>query len=486
LPPLSGTAAVCSLVFLTFSVSAVFGRGKSQEEPKEPLNKEWTLCISAFDITALPPGRQVIADILTRDLVYALNRVEYRERSVPEYAYYEGAAWSRTRTEAAKNLLTKRNERDLLIFRGDPDWRYRTRLEAVDAEIEKLEEELQKADAEGPPITANPVFILTEANRNNSFPPPPQEGTEYSFCVNQNADALLMGEVLEYYGRINLRLKLYAVYARSFIYEDTTIFSPEDINSAMTALANRLAGALSGMLPGMITVKTDPEDALIIVQNIFAGVGETEVLEYPSGDVIIESFAENYDIISTPVEIIPGELAEVQVTLPPTAQERFEINVPENAGGGSVYRGALYVGETPLGLLMPRNQYEYFRIETLDGETDRVAFRTDPNRIGNLITFNPSMPLPGEDRVERARRNFYGAWGRFWIALPLAVLLTGISNAYAPTTYGQNTGLYLQNPHMSYFSIGAIAATGIFTIEWLYRTFRYISAANEDAVLFLK
>ncbi|MDR2068604.1 MAG: hypothetical protein LBP71_01915 [Spirochaetaceae bacterium] len=482
---------LCSLVFLLASVPAVFGRGKTQEEPKEPLNPEWTLCISALDITKLSPGRQFIGDILARDLVYALTRVERRERSTPEYAYYEGAAWSKTRTEAAKSLTVKRNERDLLLFKGEPDWKYRNQLKTIEAEITKLEQALEKTESESPPIAAKPAFILTEANRNGSFPPPPEAGGEYSFCVNQSADALLFGEVLEYFGRINLNLKLYALYARSFIYEDTIIFSPENINSAMTELANRLAGEISGTLPAMVVVKTDPEDALIMIQNSFTGLGKTDVLEYPPGEVIIETFAENHGLISTPVELHSGELTELTLTLPPTPQERFDLDVPGSSPKGALYRGALFIGEPPLSITVPKNQYEYIWIETPGGNTDSVAFSAAPERSGSLITFKPSMPyLPEEDRVEKARHKFYGAWGRFWIALPLTVFLYGISTAYAPTIHGQNSGLYLQSSnallHNAYISLGAIALTSFFTAEWLYRTFGYISTASEDAVPLLK
>ncbi|MFP3089124.1 hypothetical protein LQZ21_02215 [Treponema sp. TIM-1] len=480
-----------SLVFLIVSVPAVFGRGKTQEEPKEPLNTEWTLCISALDITKLPPGRQFIGDILARDLVYALNRVERRERSAPEYAYYEGAAWSKSRTEAAKSLTAKRNERDLLLFKGEPDWKYRSRLEIIEEEIKKLEQALKKTEEESPPIAVKPAFILTEANLNGSFPPPPQEGGEYSFCVNQKADALLLGEVFEYFGRINLSLKLYTLYARSFIYEDTIIFSPEDINSAMTELANRLAGEVSGTLPAMVAVKTDPEDALIMIQNSFAGLGKTDILEYPPGEVIIEAFAENYGLISTPLELNSGELTDLTLTLPPTPQDRFDIRVSDTSPQGALYRGALFLGEPPLSMMVPKNQYEYIWIETPGGSTDSMAFSATPNRAGNLITLKPSMSyLPGENQVETARHKFYGAWGRFWIALPLTVLLYGISTAYAPTVHGQNPGLYPQSSnvllHNTYFFLGAFVTTGFFIGEWLYRTYGYISTASEDAVPLLK
>jgi hypothetical protein len=142
-------------------------------------------------------------------------------------------------------------------------------------------------------------------------------------------------------------------------------------------------------------------------------------------------------------------------------------------------------------VLVPQNQYEYVHVETPEGRVAAAAFNADPDRSGHLITLKPSrLHLPEEKRVERSRRSFYGAWGRFWIALPLTVLLYGVSSAYAPTKYGQNSALYLQssnsNLHNSYVAFGAIAVTGIFTAEWLYRAVRYISTASEDVVPMVK
>jgi hypothetical protein len=333
--------------------------------------------------------------------------------------------------------------------------------------------------------------LITESSRSGSFPLPPQEGGEYSFCVNQNADALLTGTVFEYYGRINLTLKLYTLYARSFIYEDTIIFSPEDITSAMTEVANRLAGEISGTQLAMIAVKTDPEDAVIMIQDYFAGLGDTGVLEYSPGKVAVEAFAEDHSRVSSEVELNPGELAELNITLPAPSQEKFDIRIPNIPGNGSLYRGALYIGEPPLSILVPQNQYEYIHIETPEGRAAAAAFNAEPNRTGNLITLKPSrIYLPEEKRVEQSRRAFYGAWGRFWIALPLSVLLYGVSAAYVPTKYGQNSALYLQSSntilHSSYVSLGAMAVTGIFAAEWLYRTLRYISTASENAVPMVK
>jgi hypothetical protein len=477
---------------LTFLAPAVFGRGKGQEEAKEPLNKEWTLCISAFDVSTMPRGRQFIGDTLAKDLVYALNRVERRERTAPEYAYYEGAAWSKTKAEAAKNLQKKRDERDLLLFKGEPDWKYRRQVAVIDEEIKKLEEAVQTVENENPPIAAEPALLLTESSRSGSFPLPPGEGEEFSFCLNQKADALLTGEVFEYHGRINLNIKLYALYARSVIYEDTLLFSPEYIDSAMTELANRLASEISGEPPAMVAVKTEPAEAVIMIQNSFAGLGDTGVLEYPPGKVEVEAFAADHAVVTAPLDLNAGELAEVNITLPPVTQERFEIRLPDTVReGGSLYRGALYIGEAPLSMMVPQNQYEYLHLESPGGRTAAAAFTADPNREDNLVTLKLSyLRRPDEQRVGNSRHAFYGAWGRFWIALPLTVLLWGLSDAYAPTVYGQDPGIYLQSSnqflHRSYISIGALVTTVVFGVEWMFRSFRYISTASEDAVSIIK
>jgi hypothetical protein len=422
-----------------------------------------------------------MGDVLVRSLVNSLTTVDHRIRISREYAYYEDAAWSKARSEAAKKLAAKRTERDLLLYKGTAEWKYRKDLKAVDEAIKTLEEEVQKAEAEIPLITEEPAFRFTEGNIAGTFPAPPTAGGEYRFCSTQRADAFLTGAVSEFHGRIFLSLRMYVVYTRTYVYEDSIIFSSEDTNGAVEELAGRLVAAVSGTPPAAITVSVQPDNAIILLNESFAGRGETGIIERPPGPVELEVFVEEHETVSLPLDLYSGELAELQINLRPLALAAFGISVPEYPGT-LVYRGALYLGEAPFTLNVPVDQYEYLHVETPGGETASMVFRG----ADGGVELEPVMPHdPEEKRTGKARRRFYGAYGRFWIALPVAFVIYGMSNAQREAYQLNNaptTSQYEKAQRYYYVSLGAWIAAGIVLTESLYRIFRYVWISGADTV----
>jgi hypothetical protein len=465
-------------------LSGVFAGGKTQEEEEAPRNPEWVVAVSAFDVSALPPYRRSLGSLAARSLAASFNRVDRRSRPSPEYAYYESAARSGFRSEAGKKLLAKRNERDQLLFQGEAEWRYRVRLAAVEAEIEKLEEEFRVAEEKNLNIVTEPVFTLTADNKNGIFLPPPAEGEEYQFCVNQKADAFLTGTLSEYYGRLYMTIKMYTVYSRSFQYEDSTIFSFDDIALGTEDLAGRLFGVVAGTAPATLAVKADPEDAFILIGNNLAGRGTTGIVEHSPGTVNLEVFAEDHETVSLPVELHAGELAEINLTLPPITRTSVDVEVP-NVPGSSVYQGSLFVGTAPLTITAPRNQPGYVKIETPDEKTESIAFNNDWEGARDLVFRNPRTPRPsGEKPLETARRGYYGSWGRLWITGSLTLLVSGIYTGYEVAFNSGNYSEKISNQRnlVGYVRIGAFAATGLAAADWIFRFIRYVYIAHKDSV----
>ncbi|MDR2029597.1 MAG: hypothetical protein LBP93_08690, partial [Treponema sp.] len=302
-------------LFLVFS-SPLYPRGKTETtEEKQALNSEWVLCVTAFDVSGLSPSQRIMGDVLVRNLVNSLGTVDRRIRVSREYAYYEDTAWFKARSEAVKQLAAKRKERDLLLYQGNAEWKYQKELKALDEKIKPLEEEVKKAETDEPLITAEPDFRFTAANISGTFPAPPQPGGEYRFCSTQQADAFLTGAVSEFHGRIFLSLKMYVVYTRAYEYEDSVIFSSEDINGAVEELAGHLVAAVSGAPPAAIAVTAKPDNAVVLLKESFAGRGETGIIEHPPGPVEVEVFADEHEAVSVPLDLHSGELAELYINL---------------------------------------------------------------------------------------------------------------------------------------------------------------------------
>jgi hypothetical protein len=468
------------------SLAGLFAFGEADAGEEEVQNKEWTLCITAFDVSALPASRRIVGEALVKNLVEILGSVERRYRLSEEYTYYKDYAWAKSRTGAAKNLAAKREERDLLAYRGEPEWKYQRTLKTVDDEIKRLEEVLKKTESETPLVAEEPVFKFTEGNINGNFPSPPKAGGEYRFCVDQRADAFLCGTVSEFHGRIYISLKMYTVYTNSFQYQDDIIFSSDDIQSAMDEIAGRLVEAASGVPPAFIAVHPEPEDAAVLLNGSLAARGDMPPREHTPGPVDVEIFADNYEALTQPIRLYPGELAEIFVKLRPINFSPLQVDVPGKPGS-LVYQGALYLGETPLSVNLPMNRYEYIRVETPEGETGSVAYipaETKGNSTPDLI-INTKMPPPaGEKPVDKIRGIFYGAYGRFWIALPVAFILGGLYTTQLNTyNYQPTEDMYNTATDNYYLSIGAMALAGLALTETFYQLFRYIYTAGDNTTL---
>jgi hypothetical protein len=458
----------------------LFGKGKTEEAPAEPLNPTWTLSMTAFDVSALNPSQRVVGDLLVRSMARSLETLPYRVRVSEEYSYYKDLAHIRALEDAGKKLAAKRTERDMLVYKGYPNWRYKNELKTIEAAIKTLEEEYKKAEERAIRIAAEPEFALTAANAQGNFPPPPAGGTEYQFCVSQKADAFVSGDISDYHGRLYINIRMYTLYTRSFEYEDRYIFSTDDLLMAEEEMAGRLIAAISGASPAAVSVTAEPPEAVILVRDNFAGQGSTGVREHAPGPMDVTVFADGHEPMETSVDLAMGEQIDLVFRLRPTPETSFEIYFPSHEGA-RVYQGALYMGQAPLTITAPMNQFEYIHAETLEGETSKVVFRA--GQTGNVITMPGVIPR-GEDPkpLATARRRLYGGWTAFWITLPLAFMASGFASTYKNVyAYAGDPEMGRKAAAMDNVAAGLWIGFGGVAVYSIYRMIRYGSTASRDA-----
>ncbi|MDR2517361.1 MAG: hypothetical protein LBC88_08290 [Spirochaetaceae bacterium] len=420
---------------LCFALAAPLAARGRVEEPAagEIRNGEWRFAVTAFDTAALPPSRRVTGDRLMNSLVHALTRVERHIRPAPEYTWYENAVRETDRSEAAKKLAVRHEERSRLLFQGHGEWRYTRDLRVMDRDIAALEAAYHAAVEARPVVENAPVLRIEGADAQGVFPVPPGDGRETEFCVGRNADAFMTGAVSEYYGRVLVTVRVYARYARAWIYEDTTIFSPEDLVPAMEELVSRLAGAIQGAPPAAVRVVTEPEGAMLLLKGRYAGrslgasaraENRAGIIEAAPGRAEISVRADDHYTRTFSVDLESGVLSDITVTLTPLG--RTLLMVRDVGEPASVYRGALYLGRTPLLTEIPSGSAAYIHLAGPDGASAATIIPANLGEGNYGISLRLRPPLP-EGRTERARRQFYGAWARFWIAMPLSVLINGFA-----------------------------------------------------------
>ena len=491
------------LFLLVLGGNGLFAFGKKDTaEEKKPINHQWTLCITAFDTSAMSPSWQTAGDTVARSFASALQNLDFRFREEDEAAYYRSYALQNSRSQAADAVAKKRNERDLLIFKGDPEWKYQNDLKVIDEAILKLEEALAETDV--PPVEAKPVFSLVEANKTGTFPPPPDRGKEYRFLTDQKADAFLTGKLSEYYGRIYLETWMYTRYTNSYSYEDSILFSSDDFNGAMAEVSNNLAIAVSKIIPSSILVHASPPEAMIMIDNSYFGQGEIESHMRSPGTAELTVYADNHVPVLIPLELNAGELTEVFINLTPLGVTAFEAYTSDSPGS-RVYLGSLYAGETPLTLSLPSTRYSYVSVETPGGETGSVILR-DNNMVRGSAQFTRKDESLGradfltappisqqEKQVENARNSFYNMYGAFWFVLPATLLTAGIAGTYIfSSDYVAANNLYSGQPDLRSKitrggTIGSIARVGAYGLMGgslgytFFQIFKYLSVSGGDS-----
>jgi hypothetical protein len=473
------------LLFIIFTLSpALFARGNVEET--EVQKDEWVLCISQFDSSNLPENKSSVSNVIMRKLTESLSNVNYRTRVSPEYAYYEKTAWERERSNAAKALADKQNERSLLVYKGEAEWRYRRNMERADAEIEKLRIALREVEESVPAVDREPVFALTSDSLELKFPAAPKTGGEYKFCIDQKIDAVLTGSIIDFHERFLVTMKLYTIYTQSFAWEDSIVFSHDDIDDAMEEITRRLVVVLSGNKPAIFAVRTEPEDALVLINRSFTGRGGVSLLEYPPGTVTITASAPDHESLTFNMELFPGDLALIGINLKPIIYGNVDI-----AGdvAGSVYQGALYAGESPLSLRLPLNKMEYIELESPEEARGTLVFQSPEYAEFNQSLFLPTSIPPAKGQVDKARRMYYWAWGGTWITGIAAWLSYQyfLSSNYAVAYSYRTNGAYDQkffddNIRIYNISRGALIAVGSALLFDIIFMGRYLYTANKGSM----
>jgi hypothetical protein len=196
------------------------------------------------------------------------------------------------------------------------------------------------------------------------------------------------------------------------------------------------------------------------------------IIERPPGPVEVRVFAEDHRTVVSEVELNPGELAELYINLTPIAQAALAVSAP-GVSAAAVYRGALYAGEAPLTVSIDPGRYEYVSVEGPGGSAAMVFRGIDGSAVF-------AVREPGEQQVERMRRRFYGAWGRFWVALPAAILINGIAATYTNAyNQGGDPAIYDEARNFQYISIAAWTVFGCTVAETVYRVVRYLHSSSE-------
>jgi hypothetical protein len=479
-----------------------FGRSEKDDEKESSelaASKEWVFCVTAFDSSELPVTQRLIAEISAWRLARVLESVGRRSRSPEEVGAYSDYADAEAREAAGKQLAEKRDARAALLYQGNPGWKYRKELKKADAAVELAEEKLARVQKERSHIEIEAEVVLSKKNEDGALPPAPKAAALPLFCKENKLDALLTGSVTPYYGRMRLKTQLYSRYLRKIIHEDEIVFSSEDREAALAELEGRLRSAVSGSSPAALAISAVPEDADIVVDGKLLGHGAVGPIEKNPEPTKIEVSSPLYETADTTIELASDELTKVSIALKPLLMNELSISairppgseentVIEAAGTAevadvAVRLGALHMGTAPVVLAIPQDKMAFVSLETPDGLGASAVVAEG----GQLVLDLKPLPGPEAKPVEKARRKFYNAFGRFSIALPIAFFMSGIALGY------ENAAIWGGDPDMQdraesarSYANAAVGVTVAFFADAALRCVVYLRTANQRATPLVK
>jgi len=465
------------------SIPQAVALGRAEEEKVQAVvksSKKWVFFVAAFDTADLPPSQRLIGELSAGRLKRAIEAVEVRKRSREEIETYADYADAEAREAAGKDLGEKRTTRAGLLYDGNADWKYGKELKKADAAVLSAEEKLREVEALRSRVEGEGAVTLSEKNAQGALPPPPKAAEVTLFCRENGLDALLTGSVEPYYGRMRLRMQLYSRFLRTGMYEDEVIFSSEDRETAFAELEGRLSAFIGGAVPAALSISTEPQEADIVVDGKLIGHGYVGPMEKRPAPTKIEASAPLYESAELTVELASDEHSKVSIALKPLEMEELEIEAVGTAEAKdvAVRLGALYAGNVPLVLSLPSGEMSYITVETGDGLGASAVVAEG----GRLVLELKPLPGPAAKPVEKARRGFYGAFGRFSIALPIAFFMSGLALVYENAAiWSGDADMQEKGESTRSIANAAVTVAVCFFAEAAVRFGFYIHAANERA-----
>ncbi|MCA1950055.1 MAG: PEGA domain-containing protein [Treponema sp.] len=468
---------------LLFPLHSVSGLGSAEQIKPEPQAEKQNAVIYVcdIDVSQLPSEQKIAGRRLRNEFLHILGQIQRRKRSSEEILLYRDSLWEELKARAAKSLTEARNSRDTLFFKGYSENTYKKELIKIEASIRDLEKNYTAVQNNPPNIAERVQLSLHKDMADGNFKNAPAAEERKKFCTEQGIDFLLVSSLRELYSRWILTYSLYRAVDDTVIYTDTFAFSPEELGSILSLLASSLYETLSGEPAGAIQIIAKPENSEIAINEKIMGKGNTSVIEGPPEVLSVQITHPAYFPAEFTIARRSNELSIGSIALTPMAQHALRLEM-QNKENLSLYVNGLYRGNTPLDISLPAGNY-VLQIVKNEGETEIQSKPFVLESKDGLVSLSENdVQSRGKQTVEQARKGFYGAFGRFWLALPAAFLLSGITDTYI-NAYNLSGNRDLINPATTFYysSQGAWVVTGIFLIESLFRLGFYVYSASNGA-----
>jgi hypothetical protein len=395
--------------------------GTPQTPPKDT-RAAWSVAFTAFSANSLPPERRYLAfsvPLLVRDGLSgltthffneeerALNRALIVKKELgPLYQGLQQLRRTRDEAALAKGKAAEDAEKSLQAALDRIRW-----LESLDLSLIEMAEE-------------KPVVFKEGTATGKLFDSP--QYSPYQFAIQNDVDLLVGGTVSAVESYVLVELWAFEPSRESVVYSFRDAASPEGIYEALDTAVKGLIGVILGREWASLSVIPDPPGSIVSIDGKSMGAGRVQAAYVAPGQRRITVEAAGFEGDTRTVEL--AAYAEEVVTVGLVKNPMPMISFTSSPPGADVYLDSVWKGKTPLSLETPAIRsrvllglegYYDLPISVEPGSPVEIALELQPD-IGSRVKLQ-----------EKARDDFYFAFGFFALSLPIPLFCNAYYIDYA-------------------------------------------------------
>lgn len=363
--------------------------------------------------------------------------------------------------EVNKNKLLLLEQRDELVFDNINDEKSIKAIQDKLIEKEKELEELNKTDIMSlQPFESLDIEYFPKTTEELKFIKEAEIGY---FLKRKNIDYYITGSIEEINNNLFIKIKLFSKYSNTPELIYSAVGDSEDIIIYRDDILNELIKKITSDKMIQYSVKAEPEDSLIYVNNDFKSLGTYNGYAIDGELLKIDISKEGYKPLSIEEVVTPlNNMFEEELTY---IQREF-ILVESNPEGAKAYYGSKYIGVTPLEVA--KHSYPLKLTLSLEGYMDKnIVIDLDSSDIN--VDLSKGV-IDTKEFFEIEKRKFYQSSAIFSFSLAVPLLITAQSDIISKYDTATKTDQLIYNI--------SIANAVIWGINIFYRLYRYLRAAE--------
>ncbi len=477
MPGLSSRSRTEACLFLLLSAAL----SAAAQDLQADLPKALRVGFAAWGGGALEPQYEYLRFSLPLDLRDRLSGVREHDLAPQEREALAGALARKRAETLSAQLREATRARDDLLFKGLSETERASALAPLEARRTDLLGQLLRMEQDLPHLAVLPPSVALAYEPADLVEAPLYSAAEAAHKAK--VDFIVWGRLEPVQGYLYWRVGCYSVVLDRELYSAEQVSSPQDIAAAAAQAVDGLAEALLGRPWASLTVVSEQPGARVRVDGKAQGIGPVDLPFLRPGPHEVEVALEGYQTHEQTVVLEPLARQTLKVAL--SALETRDVTLASAPPGALVYRDSLYVGVTPLDVILPPAGVVTYRLVS-EGYFDlyESLSAAGPSRVQASLKRRLVNPTEWQ---EVRRKRFFRSLGAFALSIPIPIVsyALALDGATARTNTVKGTDEYDRFTRQATIGyalyVGGVFASAVLGINMVQDLREYVRYADDPA-----